>query len=137
MFAIIIECVLKCFLRKSTSAEISGSQINALGLLRRINISKYSVTAINISLPLIESSLLFPLLQNETSQRLAVGKFHFENFFIILGIKNERINRPMEKNTLKEISSPQLPDAHTSFSEPIKNVKMNVPTVMPSPVPAM
>jgi len=53
-----------------------------------------------------------------------------------LGIKKEKINSPMEKKTLNDISSPQFPDAHTSFNVPIKNVNMNVPTIMPKPVPA-
>jgi len=39
------------------------------------------------------------------------------------------------KKTLNEMSSPQLPDAHTSFSVPIKKVKIKVPTIIPSPVP--
>jgi len=45
-------------------------------------------------------------------------------FLIIFGIKNEKMKSPMEKKTLKDISSPQLPDAHTSVSVPMKNVKM-------------
>jgi hypothetical protein len=55
---------------------------------------------------------------------------------MILGMKNEKIKSPMEKKTLKDINSPQLPDTHTSFSVPIKKVKINVPTIIPSPVPA-
>jgi hypothetical protein len=55
---------------------------------------------------------------------------------MILGMKNEKIKSPIEKKTLKDINSPQLPEAHTSFSVPIKKVKMNVPTIMPKPVPA-
>lgn len=57
------------------------------------------------------------------------------NFLMILGIKNENTKSPMEKNTLKDISSPQFPDAHTSFRAPMKNVKMKVPTIIPRPVP--
>ena len=52
-----------------------------------------------------------------------------------LGIKKEKINRAIEKKTLKEISSAQLPDAKTSFNVPMKNVKINVPTMIPRPVP--
>jgi hypothetical protein len=55
--------------------------------------------------------------------------------FMILGIKKEKINRATEKNTLKEIRSPQFPEAHTSFTVPIKKVKIKVPTMMPRPVP--
>jgi hypothetical protein len=55
---------------------------------------------------------------------------------MILGMKNEKIKSPIEKKTLNDISSPQFPEAHTSFSVPMKKVKMNVPTMMPSPVPA-
>jgi hypothetical protein len=55
---------------------------------------------------------------------------------MILGMKNEKIKRPMEKKTLKDISSPQFSEAHTSFNVPIKKVKINVPTIMPRPVPA-
>ena len=54
---------------------------------------------------------------------------------MIIGIKNEKTNRPIEKNTLKEMSSPQFPDDQTAFSVPIKKVKIKVPTIMPNPVP--
>ena len=56
-------------------------------------------------------------------------------FLIILGIKKEKINRAIEKKTLKEISSAQFPDVQTSFIVPMKNVKINVPTMIPRPVP--
>ena len=46
---------------------------------------------------------------------------------MIFGREKEKINSPMEKNTLKEISSPQFPLAHTSLRVPIKKVKMKVP----------
>lgn len=52
-------------------------------------------------------------------------------FFIIFGIKKEKIKSPMEKKTLNEIRSPQLPDAQTFFRVPIKKVKIKVPTMMP------
>ena len=55
---------------------------------------------------------------------------------MILGIKNEKINSAIEKNTLRDMSSPQFPEDHTSFNVPIKKVKMKVPTIMPRPVPA-
>jgi len=55
---------------------------------------------------------------------------------MIFGIKNENTNNPREKKTLREINSPQLPETHTSLTVPIKNVKMNVPTRIPRPVPA-
>jgi hypothetical protein len=50
-------------------------------------------------------------------------------------MKNEKINNPMEKKTLKDKSSPQFPETHTSFSVPMKKVKIKVPTMMPNPVP--
>ena len=55
---------------------------------------------------------------------------------MILGMKKEKTNKPIEKNTLNEINSPQLPEVQTSFNVPIKKVKMKVPTMIPSPVPA-
>jgi hypothetical protein len=42
----------------------------------------------------------------------------------------------MEKKTLKETNSPQFPEVHTSFRVPMKKVNINVPTIMPKPVPA-
>jgi hypothetical protein len=54
---------------------------------------------------------------------------------MILGIKSEKTNNPTEKNTLKEINSAQLPETQTSFRVPTKNVKINVPTIIPRPVP--
>ena len=57
------------------------------------------------------------------------------NFFMNLGIRKEKMKSPIEKKTLKDISSAQLPEAHTSLRVPIKKVKMNVPTMIPSPVP--
>jgi len=57
-------------------------------------------------------------------------------FFMILGMKNEKIKSPIEKKTLKDISSPQFPEAQISFNVPIKKVKINVPTIIPRPVPA-
>jgi hypothetical protein len=56
---------------------------------------------------------------------------------MILGMKKEKINRPIEKKTLNAINSAQLPEAQTSFRVPMKNVKIKVPTMMPSPVPKM
>ena len=56
-------------------------------------------------------------------------------FLIILGIKNENAKSPREKKTLNDISWPQSPEDQTSFRVPIKNVKMKVPTRIPSPVP--
>ncbi len=55
--------------------------------------------------------------------------------FIILGIKNEKTKRAMEKKTLNEINSLQFPEAQISFSVPIKKVRINVPTIIPNPVP--
>jgi hypothetical protein len=54
---------------------------------------------------------------------------------MILGMKNEKIKSPIEKKTLKDISSPQFPEVHTFFNVPIKKVKIKVPTIMPRPVP--
>ena len=54
---------------------------------------------------------------------------------MILGMKNEKIKRAMEKKTLKEISRPQSPEAQTSFTVPMKKVKIKVPTMIPKPVP--
>lgn len=54
---------------------------------------------------------------------------------MIFGMKKEKIKRPMEKNTLKVTNSPQFPEAHTSFTVPMKKVKIKVPTMMPRPVP--
>jgi hypothetical protein len=54
---------------------------------------------------------------------------------MILGMKKEKTNSPIEKKTLKEMSCPQSPELHTSFSVPMKNVKIKVPTRMPNPVP--
>jgi hypothetical protein len=34
---------------------------------------------------------------------------------MILGMNNEKINNPIEKNTLNEIRSAQLPEVQTSF----------------------
>ena len=56
-------------------------------------------------------------------------------FLMILGMNNEKTNNPIEKNTLNEISSAQLPEAQISFSVPIKKVKIKVPTIIPRPVP--
>lgn len=56
-------------------------------------------------------------------------------FFMILGMKKENTNSPMEKKTLKDNSCPQSPETHTSLRVPIKKVKINVPTRIPSPVP--
>jgi len=42
---------------------------------------------------------------------------------MIFGIKKEQMNKPMEKNTLKEIGSPQFPEDQTSFRVPIKMEK--------------
>ena len=66
-----------------------------------------------------------------------VYEFYFSPFtaLIIFGMKKENTNNPMEKKTLKDISSSQFPDAQTSFNVPIKKVKMNVPTIIPKPVP--
>ena len=50
-------------------------------------------------------------------------------------MKNEKMKRHMEKMTLKESNSPQLPDAQTSFRVPMKNVKTKVPTMIPRAVP--
>jgi hypothetical protein len=52
-----------------------------------------------------------------------------------LGIKKEKMKRPIEKKTLKDISSAQLPEIQTSLRVPTKKVKMKVPTRIPSPVP--
>ncbi len=41
----------------------------------------------------------------------------------------------MEKKTLEDNSSPQFPETQTSFSVPMKKVKIKVPTMMPRPVP--
>ena len=57
------------------------------------------------------------------------------SFLIIFGMKKEKINNPMEKKTLRERSSPQFPEIQTSFSVPMKKVKIKVPTIMPRPVP--
>jgi hypothetical protein len=54
---------------------------------------------------------------------------------MILGIKKENTKRAIEKKTLKDISSAQLPDTQISFKVPIKNVNIKVPTMIPSPVP--
>ena len=54
---------------------------------------------------------------------------------MILGIKKEKMNNPIEKKTLKESNSFQFPEAQTSFRVPMKKVKMKVPTMMPRPVP--
>ena len=61
--------------------------------------------------------------------------FSFFIFLIILGIKNEKMNRATEKKTFSETSCPQSPLDQTSFSVPIKNVKTKVPTMIPKPVP--
>ena len=57
------------------------------------------------------------------------------NLFTIFGMKNEKTNSPTEKKILSDNSSPQFPDAHISFNVPIKKVNMNVPTMIPRPVP--
>jgi hypothetical protein len=51
-------------------------------------------------------------------------------------MKREKTNRPIEKKTFEERSWFQSPLAHTSLRVPMKKVKMNVPTVIPNPVPA-
>ena len=63
------------------------------------------------------------------------AQLSFLNLLMILGIKSENIKSPIEKKTLKEISCPQLPLAQTCFNVPTKNVKIKVPTTIPSPVP--
>ncbi len=50
-------------------------------------------------------------------------------------MKSEKINYPMEKKTLKDNSSPPFPETQTSFSVPMKKVKIKVPTMMPRAVP--
>jgi hypothetical protein len=50
-------------------------------------------------------------------------------------MKKEKTKSDREKNTLNEMSSVQLPDDHTSFSVPMKKVKMKVPVRIPNPVP--
>jgi hypothetical protein len=57
------------------------------------------------------------------------------NFFTILGIKSEKMKRPTEKKTLKDINSPQFPEAQTPFRVAKKNMRIKVPTIIPSPVP--
>ena len=37
-------------------------------------------------------------------------------FLMTLGMKNEKIKSPIEKKTLKDINSPQLPEAHTRIT---------------------
>jgi hypothetical protein len=54
---------------------------------------------------------------------------------MIFGMNKEKIKRPTEKKTLKEIKFPQFPLAHTSFRVPMKKVKMHVPTMIPNAVP--
>jgi hypothetical protein len=54
---------------------------------------------------------------------------------MILGIKREKMNSPTEKKTLIEINCAQLPEAQTSLTVPMKNVKIKVPTIIPKPVP--
>jgi hypothetical protein len=54
---------------------------------------------------------------------------------MILGMKNEKMNRTTEKITFPETSCPQSPLAHTSLRVPMKKVKTKVPTIIPSPVP--
>jgi hypothetical protein len=54
---------------------------------------------------------------------------------MILGMKKEKIKRPIEKKTLNDINPTQLPDVQTSFKVPMKNVNIKVPTMMPRPVP--
>jgi len=54
---------------------------------------------------------------------------------MIFGMKNEKMKRTREKKTFKETSCPQFPETHTSLRVPIKKVKINVPTMIPKPVP--
>jgi hypothetical protein len=54
---------------------------------------------------------------------------------MIPGMRSEQTKRATEKRTFKEMSSLQLSLAQTSFSVPIKKMKMKVSTIMPSPVP--
>jgi hypothetical protein len=55
---------------------------------------------------------------------------------MIRGIENEKINKPIEKNTLKDNNPAQSPEIQTSLRVPIRNVKIKVPTIIPRPVPA-
>jgi hypothetical protein len=50
-------------------------------------------------------------------------------------MKSEKMKRPTEKKTLKEINSPQFPEAHTFFKVAKKNMRIKVPTIIPRPVP--
>ena len=54
---------------------------------------------------------------------------------MIFGMNREKMKRATEKKTLKEMRFPQWPLAQTSLRVPMKKVKINVPTIMPKPVP--
>ena len=54
---------------------------------------------------------------------------------MVLGMKNEKIRRATEKKTLKDNSTPQLPEVHTSLRAPPKKVKTKIPIKTPMAVP--
>ena len=62
--------------------------------------------------------------------------FYFRNIPMIFGMNREKMKSATEKKTLKEMRFSQLPLAQTSLRVAMKKVKINVPTIMPKPVPA-
>jgi len=55
---------------------------------------------------------------------------------MIFGMNREKMKSATEKKTFREMRFSQLPLAQTSLRVPMKKVKINVPTIMPKPVPA-
>jgi len=76
-----------------------------------------------------------PLMVQSILIQIHEGEFFFLIFLMIVGMAKEKIKKIREKNVLKESKPSQLPDAHTSFKVPMKKVKINVPAIMPMPVP--
>jgi hypothetical protein len=56
--------------------------------------------------------------------------------FRSFGMKNEKMKSAMERKTFQLNNSSHRPPAQTSLIVPMKNVKINVPTMIPRPVPA-